>query len=82
MAKNFEFIGFMQNHRDVEIIKLNDGTYVALDGWNGEIYADCWTCDQSGNAIDVNETKFSMKPITEPIKDSDDYETVSFERGY
>ena len=52
MAKNFEFIGFMQNHRDVEIIKLNDGTYVALDDWNGEIYADCWTCDQSGNAID------------------------------
>jgi hypothetical protein len=83
IMENYKFIGFCKGHSDTEIIRLpNDDNCIALSGWNGEIYSDCWTCTESGYPTDVRGRKFSMKPIMQQIGNTDDYETTSFAKSY
>ena len=51
----------MNKDSGLEIIEL-DGTYIALSGWNGESYTDCFEVDENGTAKEEKET-FTLRPI-------------------
>lgn len=38
-----EYVGTWERGREIKVYNI-DGELVALSGWNGEIYTDCWKC--------------------------------------
>jgi hypothetical protein len=72
MEKNFERIGFVKYHPEVELVKI-DGIIYALDGWNGEEFGRCWQHDDPGE-------KFTVRPVYQAVdEDEDDYEIIGYE---
>lgn len=55
-------IGEWWAQKSIEIYELNDGRRVAMDGWNGEVYGDCW---EVGGEYDTKVKKDGLvfKPV-------------------
>lgn len=54
------FIGYYWNSQDIEIHKI-DNKNIALNGWNGEIYGDCF---ELGNDLrTIKKGKYEVKPV-------------------
>ena len=51
-------------NKEIEIIEIN-GKWYALNGWNGEVYADCWETEEPthGTACDVLKDNITIRPI-------------------
>lgn len=37
-----EYLGIWNNDSRVDLYELNDGRKIAVSGWNGETWAECW----------------------------------------
>lgn len=73
-----KFLGYWWNGRDLEIWKLGNKN-VVLNGWNGEIYYDCF--EVSEDLLDVvSDEKIEVRPIYKDIDLlNDDFEIVDYE---
>ena len=67
------------NDKDIEVVEI-DNRYIALYGWNGEAYTDCWEVEEIKNniAFGVKANNICVKPLYEQI-DEDDYDIVVYE---
>ena len=72
------FLGYWWNNRDIEIWKIGNKN-IALNGWNGEIYYDCF--EVSDDLLDVvSDEKIEVRPIYKDIDSiGDDFEIVDYE---
>lgn len=64
-------------HYNAEIAELENGEFIALFGWNGEIWSECWHVESAaGYPTDPAEPGFSCRPVTayelDPTLDPDD----------
>ena len=59
-GKVMEYIGRFWNDKDIEIYKI-DNRNIALNGWNGEKFVDCFELDN--NLIDIIKTDIVVVPI-------------------
>ena len=65
------------NDKSIEVVEI-EGKWYALNGWNGEFYADCWQTDENTYAIE-SDKKYEIKPIYEYDEDYDQYDIVGYE---
>lgn len=65
--------------KDIEVVKI-DNKYIALYGWNGEVYTDCWEVEEILNniAYGVKVDNICVKPLYKQI-DEDDYDVEGYE---
>ncbi len=65
--KELKPIGKWWNDKSIDIFKI-EGKNIALNGWNGERYYECW--EVADNLIDiVNDVTYIVTPITEIDED-------------
>lgn len=66
------------NCEEIEIYEI-EGKYIALYGWNGECYMDCWEVARivGDKGFDVKSEGYIVKPIYE-IK-GNDFEIIGYE---
>lgn len=71
-------LGIWWNDKTIEVVEI-EGKAVALDGWNGEAYVDCFeVTDQHGEAFfEIVKEGFEVKPIYEEVEG--DFEIVGYE---
>ena len=55
-------LGKWWNSNSVEIVELEDGRHIALDGWNGEQYTDCWQVGGE-NDMDIVKDGMTFEPV-------------------
>lgn len=55
-------LGKWWNSNSVEIVEMEDGRHIALDGWNGEQYTDCWQVGGE-NDMDIVKDGMTFKPV-------------------
>lgn len=55
-------IGNWWAKKSIEIYELDDGRRVAMDGWNGEVYGDCWEVGGEQD-MDVKQDGLVFKPV-------------------
>lgn len=83
MYKIIKDLGSMNGHDDIRIVELGSLGLVALNGWNGERYIDCYQCDDFGKLKEKGRENISLKPVQEPDKWDEDGEPESWETiGY
>ena len=66
-------------NKEIEVVKIN-GKWYALNGWNGEVYTDCWETEEPtyGTSHDVLEDNIAIRPIYKEIEE-DNFELVGYE---
>ena len=69
-----KYLGRFWNDRDIEIYNIN-GRNIALHGWNGEKYLNCY--ELSSNLIDIIKENIEVIPEYEEI-DEDNYKIVNY----
>lgn len=64
---------------DIEVVEI-EGRFIALDGWNGEKYLDCWEVEEivRDTAYGVKVDGLKVKPIYEEIE-QDNFELTGYE---
>lgn len=64
---------------DIEVVEI-EGRFIALDGWNGEEYLDCWEVEEivRDTAYGVKVDGLKVKPIYEEIE-QDNFELTGYE---
>ena len=64
---------------DIEVVEI-EGRFIALDGWNGEEYTDCWEVKEivRDTAYGVKADGLKAKPIYEEIE-QDNFELTGYE---
>ncbi len=62
-------LGVWWNDHDVVIVEI-DGMAIALDGWNGEFFLDCWECI-GDHMMDVGATNLEVAPLSHELEDGD-----------
>ena len=73
---NFEYVGTWWTNKDIQLVKIDNKVY-ALDGWNGEVYLNCWEC--TGESYkDAGKEIYKITPIMEEIEE-DEWEIVGYE---
>ena len=72
-------LGTWWNDKEIEIVEI-EGRPIALSGWNGEMYTDCWeVVEMKGNeGFDIKVDNLEIKPVYEEV-DEDDWEIVGYE---
>ena len=57
-----------------------EGRPIALSGWNGEQYLQCWEVDEiiSGTGFGVKEDGLCVRPVYKQI-DNDEWEIIGYE---
>jgi hypothetical protein len=77
MNANGKQVGYWFAGDSIKVIQL-DGLYLALDGWNGEKYTECWRCAYPGKGIytftekvQSDDRTYEVVPIEEDELDED-----------
>jgi hypothetical protein len=70
-----EYLGRFWNDKNIEIYEI-EGRKIALAGWNGETYEDCFEVKE--NMIDTVRGIIRVKPIYKEIAE-DEFEIVDYE---
>lgn len=72
-------VGLWWNDEDVEVVKI-DGKSIALDGWNGELFTECWEVEKIilGHAYGVVKDGLQVKPLYHEDTDGD-FEIIGYE---
>ena len=66
---------------DIEVVEV-EGRMIALDGWNGEEYTDCWEVEEIkiDTAYGVKVDGLQVRPVYQEVDDGefelDGYELV------
>lgn len=74
-------VGTWWKSRDIEIVEVN-GRYIALSGWNGESFLDCWEVTElvDGLGFDILKDGIIARPVYNDELESDDYtEPINYE---
>ena len=73
-----KYLGTWWNDRDIELYKINDRN-IALYGWNGEAYYDCF--EVSEDLHEIIKQGIVVEPIYEEWITEDDefYDIVDYE---
>lgn len=66
-------------NKEIEIVEIN-GKWYALNGWNGEVYTDCWETEEPtpGTACNVIDNNIEIRPIYKEIEE-DNFEITGYE---
>ena len=66
-------------NKEIEVVEIT-GKWYALNGWNGEIYTDCWETEEPtyGISCDVLEDNITIKPVYKEIEE-DNFEITRYE---
>lgn len=65
----YSLVGKLWNNEEIDIIS-NNKNYYALNGWNGEIWTDCWcVLDKKGLKKANDNTIYEIQPILEEVED-------------
>ena len=81
MLKLVKEYGSIYGHSDVDIVEIEELGMMALSGWNGEKYLDCWQSNIFGELI--GEDSITLKPIQIPTYLNEDGEPEQWETlGY
>ena len=70
------YLGYWWNDKEIEIVEI-EGRPIALSGWNGEKYTDCWeVAEMRGNTgFDIKVDGLEVEPIYQQV-DEEEYELV------
>lgn len=68
-------LGNLWNDKNIEIYEI-EGRKIALYGWNGEVYNECF--EVSEDLHEILEKNLKVKPIYEQA-DEDDFKTIDYE---
>lgn len=72
-------VGSLWNNSEYQIIEKDGKMYVLnYDSWNGEEYGKCWEVLDDRGFKQIDDKKYTIKPIYEFYRD-DDYEIVDYE---
>lgn len=74
-----ESCGNVRGHYDVDIVKINGRRY-ALDGWNGEKYANAYEVNEAGHAIDPTGPSHTATPVYKQLGE-DEFEIIDYDIG-
>lgn len=57
---------------DIEVVEV-EGRMIALDGWNGETYTDCWEVEEIKNdtAYGVKVDGLQVRPVYQEVDDGE-----------
>lgn len=67
--------------KSIEVVEI-DGKYIALSGWNGERYLDCWEVGEVklDKAFDIKESGIQVRCIyVEYDEESDCCDIIGYE---
>lgn len=79
MIEKIEDSGMFWNSNDIEMVKLS-GEWYCLDGWNGEIYNDCWKYKDPDGLERADEKTYRIKPAYKEVaEDEFELEGYTFE---
>ncbi len=72
-------LGYWWNDHEIEIYEV-EGRLIALWGWNGEIYLDCWEVEEMVDeyGYGIKTDGLQVRPIYEKHSE-DDYDIVGYE---
>ena len=72
-------LGIWAGHREIEIVEV-EGRPIALSGWNGEQYLQCWEVEEiiSGTGFGVKEDGLCVRPVYKQI-DNDEWKIIGYE---
>lgn len=68
-------LGKWWNDKNIEIYEI-EGRKIALNGWNGEVYNECF--EVSEDLHEILEKNLKVKPIYEQV-DEDDFKIIDYE---
>lgn len=69
------------NDKNIEVVNV-DGKWVALYGWNGECWCDCWEVEEIKRNMAFGIVKDNITVYPKYIQiDVDDIEIVGYEFG-
>ena len=73
-------LGYWWNDKEIEIVEI-EGRAIALSGWNGEKYGDCWEVKEmvDGVGFDIKVDNLEVVPEYEQI--DEEYEVVGYKLG-
>ena len=80
MIEKIEDSGMFWNSHNIEMVKLG-GEWYCLDGWNGELYNDCWKYKDPDGLERADEETYRIKPAYKEI-DEDEYELIGYTFEY
>lgn len=75
-------LGHWWNDKEIEIVEI-DGRPIALSGWNGENYSECWEVKEmiGDEGFDIKEDGLRVEPIYKQINE-DEFETIDYKLIY
>ena len=62
-TKKFQEVGWWYKDNTIKLVKI-DGIVYALNGFDGNVYADCWVCEGDFFNL-IGEKNITIKPIME-----------------
>lgn len=68
------------NSSSIEMVKLN-GEWYCLDGWNGELFTECWKYKDRRGFDRADDETYFIRPVYEEVSD-DDFEIVGYKFEY
>lgn len=73
-----KYLGYWWNDKEIEIFEI-EGRPIALSGWNGEKYMDCWEVNEmiDGVGFDIKVDNLEVVPEYEQV-DDDEYELIGY----
>ena len=76
---NMKTLGTWWNDKNIEIVEI-EGRPIALYGWNGETYLNCWEVKEmiNGTGFDIKEDGLRVRPLYKQI-DEDEFKVVGYE---
>ena len=80
MTNTIKVLGHWFAGDNIEVVEI-DGKAIALDGWNGEKFTECWECINTGGTTftDIADTRtIEVKPVYAEIEE-DEFEIVGYE---
>lgn len=72
-------LGYWWNAPDIEIYEI-EGRFIALEGWNGEIYLNCWEVEEmvGDEGFGIKADGIIVRPIYQKCNE-DDFEIEGYE---
>lgn len=71
-------VAYWWNNPEIEIYEI-EGKYIALFGWNGEKYIDCWEVAEiiGDEGFDIKSKGYIVRPVYE--SKGEDLEVIGYE---
>ena len=74
-----EFVANWWNDKSIPVWRIGD-KILALYGWNGEKYMDCWAAQRNGMLETNDNSRYVVRPLYGP--EEDDFPIIGYEWDY